>query len=63
MTDTKRINVGDWVEVASEFGDLPLGNRYQVTRDLGKALELKGLKEYQNSALFKKIDGPNAPRT
>ena len=58
----EQIKVGDWVEVVEDGGDLPIGNRYLVTEDFGKALQLKGLDRLHNVLLFKKIAGPNAPR-
>lgn len=59
---TGSIETGDWVEVIEDGGDLPVGNRYQVRHNFGKALDLKGLDNAQNVMLFKKIEGPNAAR-
>ncbi len=57
----KQIEVGDWVEVVAA-GDLPMGNRYKVKADYGKALELDGLDRLHSKAIFAKISGPDAPR-
>lgn len=49
-----RIGVGDWVEVI-DAGGLPVGNRYRVTADFGKALELEGLNRLHSAMLFRKV--------
>lgn len=56
------IKSGDWVEVIFDDGTLPVGNRYRVKANYGKALDLELLDKMYNVLLFKKISGPNAPR-